>query len=136
MKRLQPISAAIRHASTARILAIAAVGVALLSTPACAGPFGSSKTNLTPEMKGKWRGTWDSRHTYEFERNGDVKGWWDGLSMSVVGTWKRDGTRITVKMNTKWDFVGEIRDGEIRGQVTIGNGVPGATPIDEKWKRE
>jgi hypothetical protein len=122
--------------SVVRSLGLAFVCATLVAAPACAGPFGSSKTNLSPEMKGKWRGTWDSRHTYEFQSNGDIKGWWDGLSMTVVGTWKRDGSQITVKMNTNWDFIGEIRNGEIRGKVTIRNGVRGAPPIDEKWKRE
>jgi hypothetical protein len=133
---LQPSTLAQPHGHW-RLLVVLAV-LALLLLAGLAGGWWYLKSRAdTAGLEGTWRRQGDPTHTYQFRANGNVDAWYQGLPMGNFLTWRRDGRRITVHSTRGWDFVGELGDGEIRGQETIRDDTGGpAQTVEQVWRRE
>jgi hypothetical protein len=96
-----------------------------------------SRADLTG-LEGTWREQGDDRHTFQFRANGNVDARYQGLLMGNFMTWRRDGRQITIHSTRGSDFVGQLGDGEIRGQETIRDVNTGETvrTVDQVWRRE
>jgi hypothetical protein len=97
----------------------------------------------TAGLEGTWREVGEnSRHCYEFQRNGDLacwygpKSWWNRIGWSA--TWWRDGNQITIHTDRNWDFEGQLDGETIRGRMLIRDQPGGkvVTTQDVVWQKE
>lgn len=89
-------------------------------------------------LEGTWRREGDPTHTFRFRANGTVEARYQGWLMGDFMTWQRDGRQITIHSTRGSEFVGQLGDGQIRGQETICDVNTGETvrTVDQVWRRE
>jgi hypothetical protein len=95
----------------------------------------------TSGLEGTWRDANNPRHSYEFQRNGDLacwwgsKQWWNRIGWSA--TWRRDGQRITIRTDRNWNLEGQLDGDAIRGKMLLRDetGAVVSTP-DVVWQKE
>jgi hypothetical protein len=114
--------------------AVAAQGLALPSAGAPGFPqvvIASRVASLDAPALG------DATLTFQFRANGNVDVRDQGLLMGNFMTWQRDGRQITIRSTRGSEFIGQLGDGEIRGQETIRDNT-GATvkTVDQVWRRQ
>jgi hypothetical protein len=96
-----------------------------------------SRANMAG-LEGTWKASDDPKHSFQFRSNGNVDAWYLELPMGNFMTWQRDGQQITIHSTRGGDFVGELKDGEIRGKEMIRDNSTGKTvrTVDQVWRRE
>jgi hypothetical protein len=75
-------------------------------------------------LEGTWRWASEtSRTTYEFLPSGELaswngpKNWWSRIGWSA--SWRRNGSRITIRTDGNWNFDGELEGDKIRGKMLM-----------------
>jgi hypothetical protein len=119
------------------VIVFSILGLLLAATLAGGWLYLKSQANMAG-LEGTWREQGDAMHTYQFRANGNIDARYQGFLMGNFMTWQRDGQQITIHSERGSDFVGQLGDGEIRGQETIrdnNTGKPVRT-VDQVWRRE
>jgi hypothetical protein len=95
----------------------------------------------TAGLEGTWRDTSDTKHSYEFQPNGELatwygsREWWNRIGWSA--TWRRDGQHIIIRTDRNWDLEGQLDGGTIRGTMLIRDQTGAAvTTADVVWQKE
>jgi hypothetical protein len=119
------------------LVAFGILGSLLVAGLAGGGAYLKYRANMAG-LEGTWREQNDANHTFQFRANGNVDARYQGWLMGNFMTWRRDGRQITIHSTRGSDFVGQLGDGEIRGQETIRDVNTGEVmrTADQVWRRE